>query len=144
VRALLDVNVLIALLDAHHLHHGQATQWMEQHIDRGWASCPITQNGCVRIVSHPAYPNRAPAQVVAERLALACAHHAHEFWADDISVLKPGALDWQRLVAGRHLTDAYLLTLAVMHRGCFVTLDRNIPVAAVPNASAANLVVIDA
>jgi uncharacterized protein len=143
VRALLDVNVLIALLDSAHLHHRQATNWLEQHIGRGWASCPITQNGCVRIMSHPGYPNRTSAQTVAGRLASACALDAHEFWADDVSVLKPGALDWQRLVAGRHLTDAYLLTLAVRHRGCFVTLDRNIPVAAVPGADERHLVVIE-
>lgn len=142
MRALLDVNVLIALLDSAHVHHRQATSWLEQNLERGWASCPITQNGCVRIISHPGYPNRTSAETVAGRLALACAHEAHEFWADDVTLLEPGALDWQRLVAGRHLTDAYLLTLAVRRGGCFVTLDRNIPVAAVPAATGANLVVI--
>lgn len=143
MRALLDVNVLIALLDGSHLHHRQATRWLEEHIGHGWASCPITQNGCVRILSHPGYPNRAPAQTIAERLALACAGSAHDFWADDISVLNPGILDWQRLVAGRHLTDAYLLLLAVRNGGRLVTLDRNIPMPAVPGASIDHLVVID-
>lgn len=80
---------------------------------------------------------------MAGRLALACAHEAHEFWTDDFTVMEPGALDWQRLIAGRHLTDAYLLTLAVRRQGRFVTLDRNIPVAAVPDATAANLAVIE-
>lgn len=143
MRALLDVNVLIALLDTHHVHHRPATDWLEKHFDRGWASCPITQNGCVRIFSQAGYPNRAPAQEVAVRLAEACSHSAHEFWADDISVMPPGALDWTRLVAARHLTDAYLLALAVHRDGRFVSLDRNIPIAAVTDAKARHLVVIE-
>ena len=60
MRALLDVNVLIALLDADHSLHARATHWFETHARRGWASCPITQNGCVRIMSHPGYPNALP------------------------------------------------------------------------------------
>jgi len=56
MRALLDVNVLIALLDGSHIHHGLVTDWLGSHIDEGWASCPITQNGCIRILSHRAIP----------------------------------------------------------------------------------------
>lgn len=55
VRALLDVNVLIALLDANHCSHGAALCWLAANAARGWASCPITQNGCVRTMSHPGY-----------------------------------------------------------------------------------------
>lgn len=143
MRALLDVNVLIALFDAHHVHHGSAMAWLERHSRQGWASCPITQNGCVRILSHPGYPNRAQAEEVARRLAEACAHEVHEFWPDDISVMAPGALDWTQLIASRHLTDAYLLSLAVQRSARFVTLDRNIPLRAVPGAAARNLVVIE-
>lgn len=57
MRALLDVNVLIALLDADHSLHERATQWWMRHARNGWASCPITQNGCIRIMSHPGYAN---------------------------------------------------------------------------------------
>ena len=56
IRALLDVNVLIALLDAGHIHHRLATDWLVAHLERGWASCPLTQNGCVWIFSNPASP----------------------------------------------------------------------------------------
>jgi predicted nucleic acid-binding protein len=56
MRALLDVNVLIALLDAGHMHHARATHWLGQEIENGWASCPLTQNGCLRIMAQPAYP----------------------------------------------------------------------------------------
>jgi hypothetical protein len=57
VRALLDVNVLIALLDSDHASHDSAINWFAKHAREGWASCPITQNGCIRIMSNPGYPN---------------------------------------------------------------------------------------
>lgn len=50
MRALLDVNVLVALLDAAHVHHGAASSWLDRNLERGWASCPITQNGCLRVL----------------------------------------------------------------------------------------------
>ena len=60
MRALLDVNVLIALLDGSHIRHRLATDWLERHIDAGWASNPITQNGCIRIMSQQSYPILSP------------------------------------------------------------------------------------
>ena len=155
--ALLDVNVLIALLDAGHLHHDTATRWLGEHLDQGWASCPLTQNGCIRILSQTAYPNRAPAAEVAARLSEATRHPAHHFWPDavtlleslpaqgyPVSLLSPGLMDWSKLLSGRHITDAYLLALAVENRGTFVTLDQGIPLAAVPGAQAGHLVVLEA
>ena len=73
MRALLDVNVLIALLDQGHVHHAVARDWLAANIGQGWASCPITQNGCIRIMSQPAYPKNLPARQVAARLAEALA-----------------------------------------------------------------------
>ncbi|TLZ12344.1 MAG: hypothetical protein E6K34_17875 [Gammaproteobacteria bacterium] len=67
MRALLDVNVLIALLDSDHTLHGTAMSWFAKHAREGWASCPITQNGCVRIMSNPSYPNALPVQAVMQR-----------------------------------------------------------------------------
>ena len=89
MRALLDVNVLIALHDAQHVHHKLATDWFEAHADAGWASCPITQNGCLRIMSQPAYPNAQSADVLMRMLARSCAAPYHEFWADDVSLADP-------------------------------------------------------
>lgn len=143
MRALLDVNVLIALLDASHLHHRAATAWLAAHLDTGWASCPITQNGCIRIMSQPGYPNTVPAAQVADRLAEAAAHSYHEFWPDTISLLQPNCLRWNKVLSSRQVTDLYLLALAVGHGGRLVTLDRGIPLAAVSDASAEQLVVID-
>ena len=143
MRALLDVNVLIALLDANHVHHARSTSWLDSHVGQGWASCPLTQNGCVRILSQPNYPNAVPAAQVAERLYEATQADAHAFWPDSISVLTPDTINWPRLLSARHLTDAYLLALAVEHRGRLVTLDQGVAVAAVKGAKARHLVVID-
>lgn len=141
--ALLDVNVLIALLDGDHLHHAAATKWLADNLKAGWASCSLTQNGCIRILSQNAYPNRAPAAQVAAHLDEATRHPAHQFWPDSVSLLTPGLMDWNKLLSGRHVTDAYLLALAVKNHGRFVTLDRGIPVQAVRHAQDKHLVVLE-
>jgi predicted nucleic acid-binding protein len=82
MRALLDVNVLIALLDADHVSHAAALKWFASNGRTGWASCPIAQNGCVRIMSHAGYPNTVPPQLMIERLAAATESDVHEFWPD--------------------------------------------------------------
>lgn len=142
MRALLDVNVLIALLDAGHVHHRLATDWLGAHLEHGWASCPLTQNGCIRIFSNPAYPNAAPAAQIAERLAEAARHPAHAFWPDAISLLEPNRLAWERILSSRQVTDAYLVALAVERGGRLVTLDRGVPVAAVRDAQSRHVVVL--
>ncbi len=129
--ALLDVNVLIALLDADHSLHGRATTWFAAHARTGWASCPITQNGCMRIMSHPAYPNALPVRSVVERLAEASASTLHEFWPDDISLLDSRVADSARIHGPRQITDVYLLALAVRHDGQFVTFDETVSRSAV-------------
>ena len=141
--ALLDVNVLVALLDAGHLHHRLAMQWLAEHAGAGWASCPLTQNGCVRVLSLAAYPNAQPAAAVAQRLAQATTDRHHRFWPDDLSVLEPGRLRWDRVLGSRQVTDLYLLALAVHHGGRLVTLDRGIALDAVPGATAAHLELLD-
>lgn len=143
MRALLDVNVLIALLDEGHLHHAAAMSWLEREIRHGWASCPITQNGCVRIMSQPAYPGALPAAQVALRLTQAAASPSHEFWSADVNLLGSGVFDWSRVLGHRQVTDVYLLSLAVLHGGRLVTFDRRIVLEAVAGASLEHLVVLD-
>ena len=87
MRALLDINVIIALLDSEHAMHRAAQLWMDQHKSSGWASCPVTQNGVIRIMSQPAYPNSQPTIEVATRLSEACKHPSHHFWDGGISLL---------------------------------------------------------
>jgi toxin-antitoxin system PIN domain toxin len=140
---LLDVNVLVALLDGGHLHHRSATAWLARHERAGWASCPLTQSGCIRILSVTNYPNPQPPAAVARRLAQALNGAQHEFWPDSVSLLEPQRLVWEHVLGSRQVTDAYLLALAVKCGGRLVTFDRGIPVAAVPGASKRHLVTLD-
>ena len=126
MRALLDVNVLIALLDAEHVHHEAARRWLRENIQHGWATCPITQNGCLRIMAQPGYSNRVPAPLVAERLREATATIHHRFWPDNVSLLETNTVDWERIIGPKQITDVYLLALAVEHQGRFVTFDARI------------------
>lgn len=134
MRALLDVNVLIALLDAEHLHHESARRWLRDNIRHGWATCPITQNGCLRIMAHPSYPNRLSAALVAQRLREATATDPHQFWPDEVSLLHPGVADWSQVIGSKQITDVYLLALAVEHQGRFVTFDARVASSTVPGA----------
>lgn len=142
MRGLLDINILIALLDENHTHHGAASDWLAGNIQHGWASCPFTQNGCVRIMSQPRYPNALGVSEIVLRLQSAVSTRHHEFIADDISLLDDSAVDRERLLSPRHLTDVYLLALAVAHGARLVTLDKSIPLAAVRRANAESLMVI--
>lgn len=142
MRALLDVNVLIALLDADHSLHARATEWFASNARAGWASCPITQNGCVRIMSHPGYPNALPVRVVMERLAEASASKFHEFWPDEISLLDGNLVDAARIHGPRQLTDLYLLALAVCRRGRFVTFDHSVSVEAIKAATTKDVITL--
>ena len=134
-RALFDVNVLIALLDVDHLHHARAAVWLDENIAAGWASCPITQNGCVRIMSQPGYPNALPAARVAEHLreAIETAHHA--FVPEDLSLLDVTRFDTEQLLGHRQVTDAYLLGLAAAHGLRLVTFDTSIALRVVRGAT---------
>ncbi len=142
MRALLDVNVLIALLDGAHVGHSRATRWLAQEVAQGWASCPLTQNGCIRIMSQPAYPGALAAAEVAGRLGEAARDASHAFWPDDLSLLDESVLDWSKVLGPRQVTDHYLLALAVRHRGRFVTFDARVSTAAVAAAKARHLVVL--
>lgn len=142
MRALLDVNVLLALLDRDHVDHQRARAWLEAEIAGGWASCPITENGFVRIISQPRYPNPiSPAEAVS--LLEGATHQPHhQFWACDLSLLDASVVDRSRLHGPQQVTDAYLLALATAHQGRFVTFDQSISLAVVKGATADNLIVV--
>lgn len=142
MRALLDVNVLIALLDADHSLHASATDWFVRQVPNGWASCPITQNGCVRIMSHPSYPNPMPVHAIIKRLAEAISTDLHEFWPDGISLLDQQIFDPMRIHGPRQLTDLYLLALAVRHGGRFATFDHAISLEGIRGANPDALVTL--
>ena len=142
MRGLLDVNVLVALLDAGHLHHRLAMDWLAANARLGWASCPLTQNGCLRILSLPAYPNPQPPSQIAERLARATMDRSHAFWPDSLSLLEPERLRWDRVLSARHITDVYLLALAVEYKARLVTFDRSLALDAVVGAQRKHLLVL--
>lgn len=142
MRALLDVNVLIALHDTDHVHHHRAAQWLAANAEHGWASCPLTQNGCLRIMGQPAYPNAQPLAVLWPMLQNFCASPLHQFWGDDISLLDAQRFRQDHLNGHRQLTDAYLLGLAVQHGGRFVSFDHRIALTAVHGATAQHWVKI--
>ena len=127
---LLDVNVLLALVDTKHIHYEPANRWFGRVRSDGWATCPITENAFVRILSRPSYPN-SPGDVAVTLGMLGQLREvaSHDFWADDISILD--VLEPNRAITPSQLTDVYLLGLAVHHGGRLATLDRRIPMHAV-------------
>jgi len=144
MRALLDVNVLVALFDQDHTFNERAHQWLEDHLDEGIATCPLTENGVVRILSHPNYSKSlrlAPAEIV-ERLARFCMAQNHAFWADSVSLREPAVFQIERLLGPRQITDLYLLALAVREGGRLITFDEGIAATAVVGATPEHLAVI--
>ena len=140
MRALLDVNVLIALHDRDHVHHIRAAQWLEANIQTGWASCPLTQNGCLRIMSQPGYSQPQPLPALMAMLHQSTSTAFHAFWSDDISLLDAARFQHAHMHSPRQLTDLYLLALAVKNQGRLVSLDLRIPLSAVHGARAEHLV----
>jgi toxin-antitoxin system PIN domain toxin len=131
VTALLDVNVLIALVDTAHVQHDAAHGWFARHIQKeGWATCPLTENGMVRVLSQPAYPSGPcmPSEVIEILRALKDSHRqVHEFWTDDVSLSDESLFQPPYIIGPRSLTDAYLLGLAARRGGKLVSFDRSLP-----------------
>lgn len=140
--SLLDASVLIALFDAAHVHHREAHAWFSKNRSKGWATCPITQNACIRVMSQPAYPGRLSIGELARRLRSAISAKDHEFWPDTISLCSEEHFLYEEILTPRHLTDLYLLALAKTHSGRLVTLDRGIPQQAIIGASDKNLLIL--
>ena len=142
MRALLDVNVLIALHDRDHVHHERAALWLEANIEHGWASCPLTQNGCLRIMSAPQYSSPQPLPALVRMLTASTQTAFHAFWPDEASILDARTFSHDRIHTGRHLTDLYLLALAVQRQGRLVSFGQRIPLSAVVGAGPQHLVVL--
>jgi hypothetical protein len=133
--SLLDVNVLVALFDPDHVHHEIAHDWLADHHTAGWATCPVTENGFVRVVTNPAYGlDGVRADAVLGRLRRFCASDRHHFWPDAVSLRDQKLFDLAVARGYRQLTDVYLLGLAVRMKGSLATFDRTIPLGAVIGA----------
>jgi len=141
--ALLDVDVLVALFDPAHLHHEAAHAWLKSNRKSGWATCPITENGFVRVVSHPAYPgSRVTVADAVERLGRFVEADDHHFWPDSTSLRRSSRLDASRLEGHDRIRGAYLLLLAAQNEGCLVTFDAEVPLDAVPQSTPDQVVVL--
>jgi hypothetical protein len=141
--ALLDVNVLVALFDPDHVHHEVAHDWFADRGRAGWATCPVTESGFVRVLSSPRYAGTLTrAADLADRLRRFCASGGHVFWADEVSLLDRSLFDLAKVAGHRQLTDVYLLALARARGGRLATFDRRIPAGAVRGADSATLEII--
>jgi toxin-antitoxin system PIN domain toxin len=142
MRALLDVNVLLALFDRGHPFHVRARAWWLANHDAGWASCPLSQNGFLRISCQKSYPRPIALADSIRLLRSWAVPPRHEFWPDDMTLLDPAVIDHGRVLSAKQLTDIYLLALAVEHGGRLATFDRGIPLAAARGARPDHLVVV--
>lgn len=141
--ALLDVNVLIALFDPGHINYEEAHHWLGRNRKHGWATCPMTINGCIRILSSPAYHAvKATPSEAADHLRRFCSVTDHHFWEDSVSLLDESLFRLSMIGGHQKITDAYLLGLAVRNHGRLATFDRSIPLKAVHGTGPGNLALI--
>ncbi len=131
---LLDVNVLIALVDPAHVQHDPAHAWFSRVGHKSFATCPLTENGLVRVVGHPKYPNSpGPPSAVVQSLVAIRALRGHKFWPDKISVADEAFFASMLLSSHSRVTDSYLLALAHANGGRLATMDQKLATEVVPN-----------
>lgn len=136
-RYLLDVNVLIALVDPAHVEHDSVHEWFGRVGRKAFATCPITENGLLRIVGHPKYPNSpGPPSTVSNALLAIRAIPGHAFWPDSISLADNTLADASLLSSHSRVTDSYLLALARANKGQLATLDHKLASETVPEGKA--------
>src|SRR5262245_5974257 len=124
---LLDVNVLVALLWANHAQHDAASDWFKTHHRSGWATCPLTQAGFVRVSSNPrVFPDAPPPAKVLEILERNLDHPSHRFWKMDIGFNEAVSPFGDKFAGHQQTTDAYLLGLAIHKNGILVSFDSSI------------------
>lgn len=125
--SLLDVNVLVALAWPNHIHHARAHAWFASARPRGWATCPLTQSGFVRVSANSAaVPDaRSPREATA-LLRRIVELPGHVFWTDDTAATEDVNQTFARVVGYRQVTDAHLLSLAMRRGGRLATFDLEI------------------
>lgn len=132
---LLDVNVLIALVDPAHVQHDAAHRWFSRLGRKSFATCPLTENGLVRIVGHPRYPNSpGPPSAVVQSLVAIRHLPGHQFWPDKISIADDAFFAAELLSSHTRVTDSYLLALAHANGGRLATMDQRLATEVMPSA----------
>jgi uncharacterized protein len=122
--ALLDVNVLVALFSPDHVHHELAHDWFGEERHGGWATCPITETGVVRILTNPRVHEGLALSDVIDRLRRLQSDPAHEWWAANVSFTDDTLFRPTSMRGHRQVTDLYLAGLAQSRGGRLVTFDR--------------------
>jgi len=118
---LLDVNALVALAWDSHVHHAAIRAWFADEPPGGWATCPVTESGFVRVSSNRrALPHALSVQAARDVLAAMRLAPGHRFLPDDVSITDA---DVPPMSGHRQVTDAHLLTLARRHGTRLVTFD---------------------
>ena len=140
MRLLLDVNVLVALLDEAHIHHGVAQNLIAQPKLK-IATCALTENGVLRVLNLPGYSTYGPAgfEAVRAQLAQLCQDTDHQFWSSEVTLRDDKKIDWSRVMGHNQITDIYLLALAVQQGGALATLDHRVALSAVRGAQTKHL-----
>lgn len=94
------------------------------------------ENGFLRIFGDPRYPG-GPGNPQAAWLILdgLLASPGHQFWPDDLSLAN--RLVFPSLPYSKHLTDLYLLGLALKHGARFATFDHSMNPSLLPGGPAA-------
>jgi hypothetical protein len=137
---LFDVNVLLAIADSQHAFHESIHKWLRAHKGQAWVSCPLTENGFVRILSQPKYASgaRPPSEALELLRAIQEAPSLdHVFWPDSVSLADAGLFHSDRITRAAHVTDIYLAGLAFRKGAKLVTFDANVPWHAVAGATSA-------
>ncbi len=144
MRGLLDVDVLVALFDVDHVFHIRAHEWLEANQALGIATCSLTENGLVRVLSHPNYSTSlrvAPAEMI-RRLGIFCGTGDHCFWPDSVTLRDTDLFVGNKILGPKQISDVYLLGLAVNRNGRLVTFDEGVGIGTVRGARNEHLVVI--
>jgi toxin-antitoxin system PIN domain toxin len=140
---LLDVNILVALAWPNHVHHAAAFAWFDEVGCTGFATCPVTQSGFVRVSSNKrAIPDARSPREAREILRRITSLPGHVFWPDDIEIASNDHIAWERLGSHAQMTDAHLLALAIRHDGRLATFDRGLADLA-PESNVQCLVMLD-
>lgn len=135
---LLDVNLLIALVDPAHIQHDQAHDWFARVGHKAFATCPLTENGLIRIIGHPKYPNSpGPPSAVLQSLSAIRGLPGHKFWPDDLSIADAEFFAHELLSSHSRVTDSYLLALAHTKGGRLATMDQKLATEVVPGGKKA-------
>ena len=129
-----DINMLLAMLDPMHVNHHKARGWYAEVGSKGWATCPLTENGLVRIISLPSYPGirvKTETALFLLQAAVESSTAKHYFWQDGVSLRDRNLVNPAKIAGPKQITDVYLLALCQQNGGTLVTLDAKMTVSAI-------------